>query len=179
MSSNGNQTLIDVVHPDFLLAQQLAYEPNGLETTNIRIEKESTDYGALAFQLNGKACKFRVGKITPKKVGFFFTIWKRLGKGPIQPYDISDPVDFFIFSVSTEKQFGQFFFPKTTFVENGIISTDIREGKRAIRVYPPWVITDSRQARNTQLWQKDYFLEISKDRPVDASRLQKLLHISS
>ncbi|MCP5507114.1 MAG: MepB family protein [Chlamydiales bacterium] len=179
MSSSRNQTLLDVAHPDFLLAQQLAYDPNGLEATNIRIEKESADYGALDFQLNGKTCKFRVGKITPKKVGFFFTIWKRLGNGPIQPYDMRDPVDFFIFSVRNEKQFGQFFFPKTTFVEKGIISNSIREGKRAIRVYPPWVITDSRQARNTQLWQKDYFLEISKDRPVDASRVQKLLHKSS
>ncbi|MCB1113013.1 MAG: MepB family protein, partial [Chlamydiia bacterium] len=75
MSSSRNQTLLDVAHPDFLLAQQLAYDPNGLEATNIRIEKESADYGALDFQLNGKTCKFRVGKITPKKVGFFFTIW--------------------------------------------------------------------------------------------------------
>ncbi|MCP5506314.1 MAG: MepB family protein [Chlamydiales bacterium] len=179
MSSSGNQTPLDVAHPDFLLAQQLAYEPNGLEATNIRVEKESADYGALDFQLNEMMCKFRVGKITSKKVGFFFTIWKRLGNGPIQPYDMSDPVDLFIFSVHTEKHFGQFFFPKKIFAKHRIISNGKTEGKRAIRVYPPWSITDSRQARNTQVWQKDYFLEIPKDSPVDALKILKLLHESS
>lgn len=179
MSNSRNPIPEKVVHPDFLLAEQLVYEPNRLSVTNIRIEKESADYVALDFQLNGKVCKFRVGKVTPKKVGFFFTIWKRLENGPIQPYDMSDSVDFFVFSVRSEKQFGQFFFPKTIFAEKGIISNGIKEGKRAIRVYPPWVITDSRQARNTQLWQKDYFLEIPKDGPVDASRVQKLLYESS
>ena len=168
----------DGVHPDFLLAQQLVYQPNGLNSTNIQVEKESADYGALDFQLNGKVCKFRVGKVTPKKAGLFFTVWKRLRNGLIQPYDMNNPIDFFIFSVCSEKRFGQFIFPKIAFIENGIISNGIKEGKRAIRVYPPWITVDSRQARNTQLWQEKYFIEIPKDRPIDILKLQKLLKLN-
>lgn len=175
MSNSRNPILENVTHPDFLLAEQLVYEPNRLSATNVRIEKESADYGALDFQLNGKECKFRVGKVTPKKVGFFFTIWKRLDNGPIQPYDMRDPIDFFIFSVHHEEHFGQYLFPKAIFVEKGIISSGKSNGKRAIRVYPPWIVTDSRQARNTQAWQNQYFLEIHKDRPINTSKLKALL----
>lgn len=178
MKSYRSQIPRDLAHPDLLLAQQLAYEPCGFYATNILIEKESIDYGALDFHLNGKVCKFRVGKVTPKKVGFFFTIWKRLENGPIKPYDMTDPVDIFIFSVHTKEHFGQFLFPKSILIEKGIISTDVKEGKRAIRAYPPWIITTSKQARNTQSWQKDFFLEIPKNSPIDTDKVQKLLDVN-
>jgi hypothetical protein len=29
----------------------------------------------------------------PTKVGQFVTLWKRLGRGPIQPFDLSYPVE--------------------------------------------------------------------------------------
>lgn len=52
--------------------------------------------------------KFRVAKITPTKVGLFVTFWKRIGAGPILPYDLSDPFDFLIISVRNEKHLGKF-----------------------------------------------------------------------
>ena len=167
MNHSKTQFLKDDAHPDLLLSQQLAYGPCGLKVTNIRKEKESADYGALDFQLNGNRCKFRVGKVTPKKIGFFFTIWKRSERGPIIPYEEADPVDFFVFSVQTHEHFGQFFFPKQIFMEKGIVSCRGTEGKRAIRVYPPWVTTVSRQARSAQAWQQKHFLAIYRNGSVD------------
>ena len=157
------------------LAQKLAYGPSGYSATKIIIEKESVEYGALDFDLGGFQCKYRVGKVTPKKFGFFVTIWKRIGSGPIMPYDLDDPVDFFIFSVSTQEHFGQFIFPKAVLVEKGIVSKEGKGGKRAIRVYPPWTTPDSRQAKQTQRWQEDYFLDLSNGSSIVSARLSLLL----
>jgi hypothetical protein len=56
------------VHPDLLLAD-LVYKPARLILENLKIEDESEDYGAAEFTLNNYSIKFRVGKITPTKVG--------------------------------------------------------------------------------------------------------------
>jgi hypothetical protein len=60
-------------------------------------------------------------------------------------------------------------------VEKGIIS-DKREGKRAIRVYPPWDFTESKQAQKIQKWQLNYFLQIPIDGNLDINRI-KLLYL--
>jgi hypothetical protein len=65
-------------------------------------------------------------------------------------------------SVRKENQFGFFIFPKAVLISKEII-TGKKEGKRAIRVYPPWDITMSKQAQKTQKWQLNYFLEIKDD----------------
>lgn len=106
-------TSTDTIHQDLLEAKVFVYNPCGLECSQPIIESESAAYGAYTFKLNDRFVRFRVAKITPTKMGQFVTLWKRIGNGPIQPYDISDPVDFFI--VSTRKEggyFGQFVFPK-------------------------------------------------------------------
>ncbi len=162
------------IHPDLLAAQKLAYEPSGLAIGNLARETESKEYGAFVFEMNHRRIKFRVGKITPTKIGQFVTLWKRIGSGPILPYDITDPIDFFVVSVRTPEHFGQFVFPKTVLYEKGIVSKEGKGGKRAIRVYPPWDITDSRQAKNTQAWQILYFFEINPNTCIDTSRIKKL-----
>lgn len=160
---------------ELLLAERLAYEPSGFNLACIRAEKESAEYGALDFNLGGLQCKFRVGKITPKKIGFFVTIWKRIGAGPIMPYDIADSIDFFVFSVSSQEYCGQFVFPKAVLVEKGIVSKEGRGGKRAMRVYPPWTAPESRQAKQTKSWQEDYFLDLSNEKSIDLARVSLLL----
>jgi hypothetical protein len=37
------------------------------------------------------------------------------------------------------------------------VSKDGKGGKRAMRIYPPWDITDNRQAKKTQAWAVDVF----------------------
>jgi len=90
------------VYPDLLLTEDLIYKPSGLILENFKIEEESEDYGAAEFTINNHPIKFRIGKITPTKVGQFVTFWKRLGKGPILPYDLNDPFDFLVVSVRAE-----------------------------------------------------------------------------
>ncbi len=150
------------VHPDLLLAEVLIYKPSGIILENLGIENESEDYGAAEFTINNHSIKFRVGKITPTKVGQFVTFWKRLGKGPILPYDLNDPFDFLVVNVRAENHFGQFVFPKAVLCEKGIISSDEKEGKRAMRIYPSWEKADNSQAKKTQAWQLQHFIKFSE-----------------
>jgi len=64
-------------------------------------------------------------------------------------------------NVRTEKEFGQFVFPKSVLIKKGIISTDKKDGKRAFRVYPNWDNANSKQAERTQKWQLEFFYEIN------------------
>ncbi|MDP1574113.1 MAG: MepB family protein [Coxiellaceae bacterium] len=125
---------------------------------NLIIEKESEDYGALQFTLNNYRILFRVAKITPKKVGQFVTLWKRMNNGPIQPFDVDDPFDFIIIEIKSDRNMGHFIFPKNILCEKDIFSKNNKGGKRAMRVYAPWDKTDNKQALKTQAWQIKYFI---------------------
>lgn len=151
------------------------YESTVLICTNIFPELESQEYGACSFKLDNKLIKFRKAKVTPTKVGQFVTFWKRIGSGPIEPYDLSDEFDFLIVSVCKDKQVGQFVFSKTVLYKYGVISSNKIGGKRAIRVYPPWDVTDNSQAKKTQDWQINYFVEVHPK--FDIEYLIKLLNL--
>lgn len=155
-------------------AKTLVFDPASFELTNVALEKESIDYGACQFELNSLKILFRVAKITPTKVGQFVTLWKRIGKGPIQPFDFSDAIDLFVVNTKNGDHFGQFVFPKSVLIQQGILTAGSKEGKRALRVYPPWDLTTSKQAQQTQKWQLDYFLEIPSDKPIDSEQVKLL-----
>jgi hypothetical protein len=154
--------------------KELLFEKCEFQISNIVIEKESSEYCAHRFEINGLKIVFRQAKITPTKTGQFVTLWKRkTEKSPIEPFEIADEVAFFVINVKTDLRFGQFVFPKLVLVEKGIVS-DKKEGKRAIRVYPPWNLTESKQAQRTQKWQLDYFLEIPINTNLDLNRAKLL-----
>lgn len=115
---------------------------------------------AHVFTVDGAAVRFRVAGTTRTKAGQFMTVWKRSAGRPIQPYDSGDPVDLFVISTRDADHFGQFAFPRDVLCEQGIVSRNGSGGKRAFRVYPPWVTTTHRQAGRTQEWQADYFLRV-------------------
>lgn len=151
--------------PDFLNENNmLIFKKLGIEIKSIHLEHESADYDACQLLLNDKKVLFRTAKTTPTKIGQFVTLWKRIPKGPIAPFTIEDDFDLVIINTKTENHFGQFVFPKTILIEKGVFSTDLKEGKRAIRVYPPWDKTTSKQAQKTQQWQLEYFLPIPFDK---------------
>lgn len=162
------------IHPDLLATKELIYNPNEFICTQPQMEAESREYGGYVFTLNDLCIRFRVAKITPTKIGQFVTLWKRIGTGPIQPFDLSDPVDIFVVSTRKEDQFGQFVFPKSVLYDHDILSNKNKGGKRAIRVYPSWDKPTSKQAQKTQAWQLKYFLEIAKTPSIDCVRSQML-----
>ena len=136
------------------------YETCGLKMSNFLMETESKEYDACRFELSGRKIISRNSKITPKKVGQFVTFWKRNINGIIEPLEETDGFDFFTVNVRTEKEYGQFVFPKSVLISKGIISTAKKGGKRAFRVYPGWDVATNNQAVKTQKWQLDYFYEI-------------------
>jgi hypothetical protein len=164
----------DSVHPDLIATKNLVFDPSQFNCSQPKMEPESAEYGAYTFELNGHAIRYRAAKTTPTKIGQFVTLWKRIGNSPIKPFDIADAVDCIIISTRTANHFGQFVFPKSVLCEHDIMSVKGEGGKRAIRVYPPWDKTISKQAQKTQKWQLKYFLEIPENNPVDTVRSQTL-----
>ena len=172
MSLQNNWNNSQSLPKELIEAKELVYDFCNFECTQPLAEAESADYNAYTFQLNKKTICYRMAKITPTKTGQFVTLWKRNTLGIIEPFDLLDTIDFVIISVRKEDLFGQFIFPKAVLLAKGIFSTEIKEGKRATRVYPPWDETTSKQAQKTQQWQLDYFYEISSN--VDFNALKKI-----
>ena len=161
-------------HKDLFLTQKLIFDNCGFQCSTPEAEAESAEYNAHTFKVNNKSIVYREAKITPTKVGQFVTIWKRTEKGPIAPFHVSDDFDFFIISTRKDNHFGHFIFPKSILINKGIVSSHSKEGKRGIRVYPPWDITTNKQAQKTQQWQLDYFIDIPTENPVNTTRIKKL-----
>jgi hypothetical protein len=159
---------------DLILIQEMLFDNCKFEIKKLTPEPESSEYGACTFSLNNLNILFRTAKITPTKTGQFVTLWKRINQGPIQPFDSTDPIDLFMVSTRTENHFGVFIFPKSILITKEIVS-DKKEGKRAIRVYPPWDITTSKQARKTQNWQLDYFLKIQNNNSFNIELANQLI----
>ncbi|WP_339924803.1 MepB family protein [uncultured Cyclobacterium sp.] len=139
------------------------YSKCGLEIADFKIELESQEYDACQFNLSGCQIISRSAKITPKKKGQFVTFWKRYENGPIEPFNESDNIDFFVVNVKDDGRLGQFVFPKSLLVKKGVLTTSKKEGKRAIRVYPGWDEVASKQANQTQKWQLNYFYQITPE----------------
>jgi hypothetical protein len=158
---------------DFLEIK-LIYERLGFSITNIRHHEESNEYSACGFLLNKNKIEFRTGKITPTKPGHFVAIWKRDNAGKTTPFDLSDGIDFMVITVREKKHLGQFIFPKSILADQGIITQNDKEGKRGMRIYPPWSKNLNKQAQKTQKWQGDYFLHLNSENLIPA-QIKKML----
>lgn len=167
-------TVVESFHPDLKTAKALVYDHSGVVLTNPRLNEESIVYGACSFELNGKTIQHRVSKITPTKTGQFVTLWKRNKDGITEPYHILDDLDFIIITSRSGINLGQFIFAKSVLAANEIITHNGREGKRGIRVYPPWDVVTSKQAEKTQAWQLNHFVSIVKNNSTDIELTRKL-----
>ena len=174
MTTDNTLTIIITFHSDLIIAKELVYDKCGFDLTDPKLNSESAEYGACSFGLNGKTIQHRVSKITPTKTGQFVAIWKRNKDGLTEPFDISDDIDFIIITSKSGNNLGQFIFPSSVLADKGIITRNGKEGKRGIRVYPPWDIATNKQAEKTQSWQTKYFLTIKKDNTIDLDLTKKL-----
>ena len=168
-------TTLTSIQDDLKVVKELVYDKCGFNLINLKQNLESLEYGACSFKLNDMPIQYRVSKITPTKIGQFVTIWKRNKYGITKPFDISDDLDFIIITSKSRHHFGQFIFPKSVLADKGIITKNDKEGKRGIRVYPPWEITTNKQAIKTQSWQTKYFLPIKYDNSTVLDLAKKLL----
>jgi hypothetical protein len=175
MTNENTMKLLNSIHSDLNVVKELVYDKCGFDLTNLKQNVESKEYGACTFELNGKRIQQRFSKITPTKTGQFVTIWKRNIDGITEPFDTSDDFEFVIITARNDHHFGQFIFPKSVLADKRIITRNGKEGKRGIRVYPPWDITTNKQAEKTQSWQTKYFLTIKNDNTTDLDLTKKLL----
>lgn len=148
------------MNDDLTLLKEGLYDKCNLTFSDFNLHKESAEYGACSFLLNGKFVQHRMAKITPKKIGQFVTVWKRNNVGITEPFDVADELDFIFITTKSENHLGQFIFPKEILVEKGIITKGSKGGKRGMRVYPPWDIPTNKQAMKTQSWQLNYFFSL-------------------
>jgi hypothetical protein len=80
-----------------------------------------------------------------------------------------------VITAKNGNNFGQFIFPKAILAKHKIITKNGIEGKRGIRVYPPWDTVTNKQAEKTQQWQAGYFLSISTHQNIDLTLAKKLM----
>lgn len=164
---------------ELITAIEHVYTPAGMRLTAAPLrEAESSEYGASRFGLDGHAIVFRVAKTTPSKIGQFVTIWKRpISGGIISPLDIADGVAFVVVSVCDATHRGQFVFDQKILAAQGIMAINGKGGKRAIRVYPPWVKPIAKAAVKTQQWQLCYFLPLEQNASADSVRVRRLFAV--
>lgn len=153
--------------PQTLQTLHTFYTQQGFEFSDYSDEKEGKVYQACRFKLNDLVIHSRLSKITPKKNGQFVTFWRRNEDDITAPFLESDSFDFLVIHVNFENRYGQFVFPKSILIEKGIISSKNKAGKRGFRVYPIWDIAESKQAKQTQKWQLNHFIELGQNPSIE------------
>jgi len=171
---SGNFIVSEIgLHPEMKFLKECIFDKGGYVLTDFDVNSESEEYGACSFAIDGTIVLFRVSKITPTKTGQFVTIWQRNEHGITAPYSISDKFDFIVIASRFEHNLGLFIFPKLVLADMGIVAAKTKEGRRGIRVYPPWDVPGSKQGEMTQRWQCKYFIYI--DDAVDPNVLKQML----
>ncbi|WP_199754061.1 MepB family protein [Amycolatopsis sp. WAC 01375] len=153
------------------------FEDSGLVVTRPAVrEVESAEYGACRLAVDDRSIAFRVAKTTPTKVGQFVTMWTRADPdSEIAPFDTSDSISSAVIAVFNKDHRGLFIFNSRELVRRGIMSAEGKGGKRAMRVYAPWVQVESKQAVRTKRWQVERFVQIQPRIPFTPDLLRQLL----
>ncbi|MCW3161141.1 MepB family protein [Chryseobacterium oryctis] len=142
--------------------QNLVFSALQLNIAELHKDLECEEYFGYNFKLNQFNIKFRKAKITPKKTGQFVTLWKRNPESnETEPFDSTDNFDFYLIFTESLNNQGFFFFDKKTLIQNQILTTPSKEGKRGFRVYPEWNIPKNKQAQKTKNWQIKSFINLS------------------
>lgn len=139
---------------------------------NIKYENQNIDYEALVFTIGKEKFRSRLGKLTPKKQGYFVAFWEKNDRGVNVPYSYKESPGKLIINIIDGEKFGQFILPKDILLEKNILSDEKHKGKMAARFYPPWELGLNKTALKTQEWQGDYFINLGED--VDLIKLKNL-----
>lgn len=162
-----------MVHPDVVLVLGVL-GGLGLKCSPAIAETDNARYGAALSQIGGSWIRFRVGRVTPTKVGLFVAVWQRASDGSPEPFPTEGSADTLIVSAREGSRFGAFAFPKTVLGEQGISSLNGVGGKRGFRVYPPWSVAANPQARRSQEWQCAHFVELGDGSALGVPQAKRL-----
>lgn len=155
--------------------EKLLIEISGKGITNLTSDAECQEYLGFNFKIGRLNFKFRKSKITPKKVGQFVTLWKRNTENETEPFNETDNFDYYIFASEQDSKFGFFIFAKQVLIDQGILSSKFKEGKRGFRLYPAWCKTANKQADKTQAWQSKYFIDLNDDKVENLERVKAIM----
>ncbi|MDG4957509.1 MepB family protein [Lactococcus lactis] len=129
----------------------------------VKYEEQNIDYeGAILYDTQkGHLIRSRLGKLTPKKSGFFTVFWEQDIQGRNHPFCAQESPDFLLVAVYDENRKGIFLIPKAVTIDQKILSTNTQKGKMAMRFYPVWCQGLNPTAQKTQRWQLEYFIDLS------------------
>ncbi|MGG3670797.1 MepB family protein [Bacillus nitratireducens] len=155
---------------------KMIYKPNNLFITNQKEEKQNSEYAGGIFQLNNRSIRFRVSKITPNKIGQFVSFWEKDASMRNQAFSYDSAPNLLVITCIADNKLGQFIFPKEILLKEKILKTQNQKGKMAMRVYSIWDKPVSNQAKKSQQWQLQYFVDLSDSKNV---AIHKLLNLYS
>lgn len=154
----------------------IVYKPNDLIITNLKEERQNSEYAGALFHLNNKTIRFRVSKITPNKIGQFVSFWEKNENMQNQAFSYDAAPDLLVITCINDHKLGQFIFTKEILLEEKILKIQSQKGKMAMRVYPIWDNPVSNQAKKSKMWQLQYFIDLSN---INNLSIDKLLHLYS
>ncbi|WP_373694088.1 MepB family protein [Bacillus pseudomycoides] len=152
----------------------IVYKLNNLVITNLKEEKQNSEYSGWTFQLNNKTIRFRVSKITPNKIGQFVSFWEKNENMQNQAFFYDSAPDLLVITCIDDNKLGQFIFPKEILLKEKILKTQSQKGKMAMRIYPIWDNPVSNQAKKSQMWQLQYFVNLSDTNNLSIDKLLSL-----
>lgn len=150
------------------------FKKSGLIISKVEPELEAKAYLGFDFKLNDVGIKFRKGKITPKKPGFFVTLWQRNSQGISEPFDSNDHFELLIIAVEDTGKSGYFLFTKSFLIENKILKNNSKGGKRGFRIYNQWHEKLNLNAEKTRKIQNNYFIDLNENEEDNLKKFQEL-----
>lgn len=121
--SFGVVVVSGAVHPDVALVMGL-FDVLGVEYSPAVSEPDNAEYGAVIADVGQSTTRFRVGKLTPRKVGLFVSVWRRAPGGSTEPFPAEGNVDMLVVAAREGDRFGAFVFPTEVLVSRGVVSVD-------------------------------------------------------
>lgn len=150
------------------------FRKHNLILSEIESDLECGEYLGLNLKLNEVSIKFRKGKMTQKKPGFFVTFWKRNLDGITEPFHSHDDFELLLIAAENQEKFGVFVFPKSFLIESKILKNNTKGGKRGFRIYNHWSKKLNFQAENTKNSQSHYFIDFSENENLILEKFQKI-----
>ena len=125
------------------------------------LDNQNAEYEGACFTSEETSYRSRLGKLTPKKKGYFIAMWEKDPKNNNQAYDVETFPDYLSVVILNGNKQGVFLFPKDVLLAKKILRTNQQPGKMAFRLYPTWETNLNPTATKTQAWQTTYFTDYS------------------